>query len=161
MGRWWSRPRLWSTISQFFQEASCVYFTFTIMLYIHCAYQCHYWTLKTAASNIHCLVQKKKKKKSHTNILLDCVSFDDSTHPLFHYKLMQCYNTYFHLDLHFFTNILHWWWELDRYIKSSSANPGSSMRLRSGLIGGQSMRENALWTTLWQLEPNESWRCQI
>lgn len=67
----------------------------------------------------------KKKKKSHTNILLDCVSFDDSTHPLFHYKLMQCYNTYFHLDLHFFTNILHWWWELDRYIKSSSANPGS------------------------------------
>lgn len=49
------------------------------------------------------------KKKGHTNILLDCVSFDDSTHPLFHYfqKLMQCYNTYFHLDLHFFTKILH------------------------------------------------------
>lgn len=104
---------------------------------------------------------KKQTKKSQTNILLDCVSFDDSIHPLFHYKLMQCYNTYFHLDLHFFTNILHWWWELDRYIKSSSANPGSSMRLRSGLIGGQSMCENALWTTLWQLEPNESWRCQI
>lgn len=105
----------------------------------------------------------KKKKKSHTNILLDCVSFDDSTHPPFHYfqKLMQCYNTYFHLDLHFFTKILHWWWELDRYIKSSSANPSSSMRLRSGLNGGQSMCENALWTTLWQLEPNESWRCQI
>lgn len=159
MGRWWSRPRLWSTISQFFQEASCVYFTFT-MLYIRISVS----LLNTNNSSVkHILPGSKKKKKSHTNILLDCVSFDDSTHPLFHYfeKLMQCYNTYFHLDLHFFTKILHWWWELDRYIKSSSANPSSSMRLRSGLNGGQSMCENAFWTTLWQLEPNESWRCQI
>lgn len=90
------------------------------------------------------------KKQSHTHIFhLSTLSFDHGQHSSRHHfnKLMQCHNTYFHLEL-CYSHALYWRWAWQSAKIFSSKSQRFLEGLKSVLCGGQSLLENDVLCSL-------------